>query len=42
MGVTPQTAIGAIRLSLGRSTTTQDIRDATAFLTQAVRQDQTS
>lgn len=38
MGVSPDTAIGAIRLSLGRATTAQDIRDSAAFLTQAVRQ----
>ena len=37
MGVTPDSAIGAIRLSLGRATTAQHIRDAAAFLTQAVR-----
>ncbi|HEY3410644.1 MAG TPA: cysteine desulfurase family protein [Propionicimonas sp.] len=37
MGVTPDAAIGAIRLSLGRATTTEDIRDAAAFLAQAVR-----
>jgi len=35
MGVTPDTAIGAIRLSLGRATTSQDIRDAAAFLARA-------
>jgi cysteine desulfurase len=38
MGITPDTAIGAIRLSLGRATTIQDIRDAAAFLAQAARQ----
>lgn len=38
MGVTPNTAIGAIRLSLGRSTTAKDVSDAAAFLIQAVRQ----
>jgi cysteine desulfurase len=38
MGVDGGTAIGAIRLSLGRSSTRQDVRDAAAFLAQAVRQ----
>jgi len=38
MGVDADVAIGAIRLSLGRSTNTQDVRDAAAFLAHAVRQ----
>ncbi|HEY3411302.1 MAG TPA: aminotransferase class V-fold PLP-dependent enzyme, partial [Propionicimonas sp.] len=37
MGVGPDTAIGAIRLSLGRATSAEDIRDAAAFLAQAAR-----
>lgn len=37
MGVTPDTAIGAIRLSLGRATTSEDSRAVAAFITQAVR-----
>jgi len=37
MGVTPEIAIGAIRLSLGHSTTTQDTRDAASSLAEAVK-----
>lgn len=36
MGVAPEIAIGAIRLSLGRSTTAQDILDAASSLAEAV------
>jgi len=35
MGVTPATALGAIRLSLGRATTANDIPTAATMLTTA-------
>ncbi len=36
MGIPAETAIQALRLSVGRSTTTQGVREAAAFLAQAV------
>ncbi|MFZ2166077.1 MAG: hypothetical protein WAV45_11495, partial [Propionibacteriaceae bacterium] len=39
MGVAPDVALGAIRLSLGRSTTALDVREAVAALHHACQPD---